>query len=135
MNRTYKSIVLCFFLIIFSLFVTSCGQRLKSEAEANDYVAATAYRDNGQRLTFTGSVRAVGEYSLTILPDEGSAFSGKGEIRVAVSGSDPVLDEDGNRISLSDLAVGDRVRIRYSGTVLSGDPMRIAQCNEVRKIS
>ncbi len=134
MNRTYKPIVLCIFLLLVCLFVTSCGQRLKSEEEANDYIDATAYQDKGQRLTFTGGVTNVGEYSLTLLPDEGSPLSGKTEVRVAVSGSTPVFDENGNRIALSDLAPGDRVKITYSGAVLASDPMRISQCNEVRKL-
>lgn len=132
-SRVSKLLFLCFLLII-SLFVTSCGPRLKSEQEANDYIEATRYQDSGRRLTFTGSVTNLGSFSLTLTPDAGSGITGGSEVRVAVSGSDPVLDEAGNRIALSDLSIGDRVRITYDGQFFGSDPVRISQCYEVQKL-
>lgn len=126
------------FLLLMLLTVSlclSCGPKLLSEKEANDYIDATEYVDRGVRTQFQATVSEVGKFSLTVVPDEGSnELKSSDLIVVSVSASDPVLDESGTVISLSDLKAGDRVTICYDGIILECYPARISQCYEVKKV-
>lgn len=130
-----KKLVFTLMLLLTALFCLSCGSKLLSEQEANDYIDATEYVDSGVRMTFKATVSDIGKYSLTVIPDGESNEAGSSDlIVVSVSASDPVVDESGNAIALSDLTVGDRVVICYDGRILESYPARISQCYEVKKI-
>ncbi|MGM9680530.1 MAG: hypothetical protein ACI3XR_03395 [Eubacteriales bacterium] len=130
-----KKLVFALMLLLTALFCLSCGSKLLSEQEANDYIDATEYVDSGVRTTFRATVSDIGKYSLTVIPDEESSEARSSDlIVVSVSASDPVIDGSGNAIALSDLAVGDRVVICYNGMILESYPARISQCYEVKKI-
>ncbi|MGM9636506.1 MAG: hypothetical protein ACI3YK_00810 [Eubacteriales bacterium] len=129
-----KKLFFILMLLLLCPVFLSCGPKLLSEQEANDYVDATEYVDSGVRTTFEATVSEIGKYTLTVIPDEDSNEANSSDlIAVSVSGSDPVVDESGNAISLSDLQAGDRVIICYDGKLLESYPARISQCYEVKK--
>lgn len=115
-------------VILVSLVLYGCGEKLLDEKTANDYKDATKYVDNGRRAKLVSFVTAVGKYSVSVEEDtdDRSAYN------ISVSTATEIFDADGGELSLEDLATGTKVEIIYDGNILETYPLRISKCYKIQ---
>ncbi len=115
-------------VILVSLVLYGCGEKLLDEKTANDYKDATKYVDSGRRAKLVSFVTAVGKYSVSVEEDtdDRSAYN------ISVSTATEIFDTDGGELSLEDLATGTKVEIIYDGNILETYPLRISKCYKIQ---
>lgn len=115
-------------VILVSLVLSGCGEKLLDDKTANDYKDATKYVDSGRRAKLVSFVTAVGKYSVSVEEDtdDRSAYN------ISVSTATEIFDADGGELSLEDLAIGTKVEIIYDGNILETYPLRISKCYKIQ---
>lgn len=123
MKKTMLAVV-----ILVSLVLSGCGEKLLDDKTANDYKDATKYVDSGRRAKLVSLVTAVGKYSVSVEEDtdDRSAYD------ISVSTATEIFDADGGELSLEDLAIGTKVEIIYDGNILETYPLRISKCYKIQ---
>lgn len=125
MKRVFKLFVNILSIILSAACLFSCSLIKGSGDEPSD-----TDRPDG-RFTMKATVTELGD---RITVDVTEAEYAEGIYWVIIAEATEFLDADGNKISRSDIKVGDRVEIAYSGQVMMSLPPQIVAAS-VKKIN
>jgi hypothetical protein len=102
--------------VVTLLFFSSCGPA-----------------DNGNGVSFEATVLENNQSNLLVQPEEGSdELRSSDKIIVHINDDVKLLDSQDKEIKISDIKVGDKVRIFYNGEIAESYPAQINRCYKVK---